>query len=712
MDEMSNAQTLNKLKEKVKNAPHSDKLLEVLKQLEMSLWANSKAIRSVQKLFECKKVCIYYPWDKKYSFNISADELKNMLFGFEKKEAFYKFINRIYGEKAEQLLRTSGLGLEDIYSLEIFDEDIIKKIEGKGLELKEIVKLKIDSKEMLDNYIVLSDLQEMYRENQEISSILEKFSIDPNNTRNTRNIIIAEKLLKNKRIAENINADILNSIINHDANSYNIICELVGKTYGKEAEEILRERPKITIRDIPNFHIFDENIREMIGYGGVHTFLTYYMDSEDVITYLANNLELARYYKEFEELTKDYFPPSACGLEERLIAFYENKDLIREIIDSGYKNRYKENLLLFFEDKKNLPILSRKDNFQNRNSRKASTFFPENDLKVESLVDLAQYNERRETTLRRYWEEDKCYKKDLISFKYFGRLTYGMLDNKDMEKFLSDYVKLNQTSITNEELDLIELFLIFNDIQDEKVLEDIDKLLSQKKDVITPLHIRTISYKIAENYKKEYLDSLVSVEKAKKMSEESEKILDSKTDSIQKNEASENLARRYILKKDDENVYYSDHMETPDGVKKYRDCIVMQKDNTTIYTFIYRCQNGEEIIKRVIREKDSEGNFSEQCEYKMRDMVFGINNGEIKRIYPEGEQEHLENFIQTYEQRIKEGTLVPQYNPEEKFKLEKDDVEGFILHGVHHNEICISLIRMERRPTSMHFNYGELDRTR
>lgn len=706
MNEMSDAQILNYFKGLVKEAPYTDGILEVLNQLERNS-SNSEAIRSVQKLFSNGKVCKYYPGMGR-RFNIYANELRNMLFGFNKKEAFYEFVKRIYGEKAEKLLRASGLGLEDINNFEIFNEAIINKIEEKGLELKEIVRLKINSEEMLDNYIVLSELQELYKENQEISSILEKFSIDTR--KGTRDIITTEKLLKNKRIAENINADILNSIINSDSNSYDNICELVGKTYGKEAEEILRERPQIKMRDIPNFHIFDENIREMIGYGGVHTFLTYYMDSESVITYIANNPKLAKYYKGFEELTKEYFPPSACGLEERLIAFYENEDLIKQIIDSEDKNKYEENLLLYFEDRKNLSVLSRKENIQNRYSTQECTFFPENDLKIESLDELEKYKEKRESTLKRYWEEDKCYKKDLIRFKYFGFLLHEISHEQDMEKFLNDYMKLNHTSMTNEELDLIELFLIFNDIQDETVLEDLDKLLSQRNDVITPLHIRTISYKIAENYKKEYLDSLISVEKTKKMSEESEKLLANKTDSIQKNEASENMARRYILKKDDENVYYSDHMETPDGIKKYRDCIVTQKDNVSTYTFMYRDKNGEEILKRVIREKDLKGNISQQIEYRMGDIGFCINNGEVKRIYPEGEEERLENFIQTYEQRIKEGTLIPQYNPEEKFKLEKDDVEGFILHGIHHNEICVSLIRKGTRPTSDYFNYGELDR--
>lgn len=683
-------------------------LLEVLKKFEVDKH-NPKIIRNAKKLLDGIKVVRYL--GERGSFNIYANELNDILYGKDKKEAFYQFIGRAYSKKAEQMLRDSGMNLEHIDSFEIFKEEFIEKLEKHNIKLGEIIKAKINDIKLLQMYIILNKLKECYKENPEIISVLETINVD---TRSRKMIERARVVLSNERISENINAEVLISIIKEDDNSYNNICQLVGKTYGKEAEEILRERPRLTMRDIPNFDIFDKNIQEMIGYGGVHTFLTYYMDSDHVITYIANNPDMVRYYKAFEELTQDYFPPSACGLEERLIVFYKNKDLINQIIDSGHPNDFKEKLLLYLEDRKNLSILTNKNVQENRYSYSnvKRTFFPENDLKVETLEELEHYKETRNAILKKYSEEEKCYTEDLMRFKYFGSLP-AISDLRNMEKMLQDYMKLNQTDMTNDELDLIELYLIFRSITDKDVLESLDELLSQNEDVITPLHIRAISHKIAENYKKEYLDSLFSIEDARKMSEESEEIINSKSDSIQKNEASKSLSRRYILKKGDDNMYFSDHLRTPNGVKKYQDCIVTEKEDTTTYSFTYKCKDGEEISKEVIRTTIAKNQVSEQVLYKMGDIGFYISNGEIcsyGQISTTEQKERLKNFIQTYEQRLKDATLIQQYNPEEKFKLEKDDVEGFIVHGIHSNKLCISLIRKGSRPTSDYFSYGKLDR--
>lgn len=79
-------------------------------------------------------------------------------------------------------------------------------------------------------------------------------------------------------------------------------------------------------------------------------------------------------------------------------------------------------------------------------------------------------------------------------------------------------------------------------------------------------------------------------------------------------------------------------------------------------------------------------------------------------VLPTEQKERLENFIQTYEQMLECATIVPQYDPEEKYKLEDGDVEGFIVHGVHSSRLCVSLIRKGYKPTSDYFNYGNLDR--
>ena len=166
----------------------------------------------------------------------------------------------------------------------------------------------------------LNRLREMYKDNVVIIDMLNGIEASEYNKVNN-----AWKILSNPRIMSIIKSelgmDFLESIIKEDGDAYKKICRLVRSVYGEEAETILLERPELSMDDIPNFDIFDEKIRETIGYGGVHSFLTYYMSSEEIITELAQNPEFIRYYKEFEILTKDFFPPSAIGLEDRLLAF-------------------------------------------------------------------------------------------------------------------------------------------------------------------------------------------------------------------------------------------------------------------------------------------------------------------------------------------------------------------------------------------------------
>ena len=166
----------------------------------------------------------------------------------------------------------------------------------------------------------LNRLRKKYKDNGIIIDILDSIEASEYNKVNN-----AWKILSNPRMMSIIKSeygmDFLESIIKEDGDAYKKICRLVRSVYGEEAETILLERPELSMDDIPNFDIFDEKIRETIGYGGVHSFLTYYMSSEEIITELAQNPEFIRYYKEFKILTKDFFPPSAIGLEDRLLAF-------------------------------------------------------------------------------------------------------------------------------------------------------------------------------------------------------------------------------------------------------------------------------------------------------------------------------------------------------------------------------------------------------
>ena len=138
--------------------------------------------------------------------------------------------------------------------------------------------------------------------------------------------------------------------INTEEKQYKILCEKVRNIYGEKAEKIIRERPELSDEDIPTFDIFDEEIMNLIGYGGVNAFLTYSMSSTHVITEMVKKRELIEYYKAFLKMTGKYFPNSAIGLDDRLNAFYEHRGLVEEIVHNGKQEELKENLMLMLRD--------------------------------------------------------------------------------------------------------------------------------------------------------------------------------------------------------------------------------------------------------------------------------------------------------------------------------------------------------------------------
>lgn len=405
----------------------------------------------------------------------------------------------------------------------------------------------------------LKRLKEMYANNPEISPILDNINVEDNNEINN-----AWKILNNPRIMGTIDTqkhiDSLISIIKEDKDAYQNICELVQMVYGEDAKKIIEERPELSMDDIPNFDIFDEKIRETIGYGGVHTFLTYYMSSESIITNFARNPELLEYYKKFETLTEGFFPPSAIGLEDRLLAFNKHRQLIQEIVDSGKQNQYASDLLMFLRDEEGYSMISKLERYDREKHTTEKPFDPETDLRVDTLEQLTEYRKRREEVLQGYMDkaQSNSMKSTILMFKHFGILkdSPGEYDKYSHKKFLEDYLKFNKTELTEDEIDLIEIYSILEDVEDPELLRQIDEFLSSRDDVVTPVRMKTINAKVVQNYKSEYLDSLLTLEQAREMAEDPE-----------------SKSYRYICKANGD-ICYPTHMYCDaDGSTKYEDHI-------------------------------------------------------------------------------------------------------------------------------------------
>lgn len=253
----------------------------------------------------------------------------------------------------------------------------------------------------------------------------------------------------------------------------------IREKYGEEAEKIVRDRPWLTEEDITNYDIFNKDIISLIGYGGVHSFLNYNMSSSIVISELAKNSELLQTCREFFRLTEDFYPPSAIGLDDKLNAFYQHKDLIGELIKSGRQDELRDNLLLYLAD-----IEYRGQDFKYFSQEVGIAI---NKLKqklyVMNVSELEDYPNKRKIAINEAISEipkDSWYSTiimdNIIKLKYFGNINKKR-DNYNSEKFLQDYLKFNSVELSESDIDLVEVYSIFlRHSAEPQTLQDIDDI--------------------------------------------------------------------------------------------------------------------------------------------------------------------------------------------------------------------------------------------
>lgn len=553
-----------------------------------------------------------------------------------------------------------------------------------------------------------------------------------------------KKILSSKKITEKLSdseiENILNDIIEdiESKDLFDKIENIVQQIYGERAKGILEDRGDLSLDDIPNFDIFEDEIIDTIGLGGVHSFLTYYMKSEKVITEMVDNPELIPLYKEFEKMTDTYFPPSAIGLEDKLTAFYNYRELVNEVVEQGKQDELKDNLKLILRDEDiHLDEITQK--------RLNGFSFKVNEVNIE---DLANYQELRKAKINEQISSSANIDsvKALIQFKFFGCLpnVAGQYNKYDHKKFLKDYLTFHHSEFSTNELDLIELYSIIEDIQDIDVFKKLNDELDKQEIVIDPVQMKSIDNKVVESYKKEYLESLLTVENAKEMVDDpnnkSYKVIIKPNgdvvyeDHVQK--ANGDIAYEDHIQKANGDIAYKDHIQKANGDIVYKDHIQTNKGNKYFYkngyskqlndngTVVYThegknlyldvsnaprsAQNSLQNEKNAILKRTK--GRGDVYNYRLNGSsdAFRIQeNGMVTRISVNGniendnspESERLKRILNVVNSRYTENNIVspPEFNMEffdpEMFKVEKGDVENFVLYGVETNKLMVSAIR-------------------
>ena len=438
---------------------------------------------------------------------------------------------------------------------------------------------------------------------------IEDIKIEENVTEKYFNIL---KLLNNKRVIERISKE---DIINYmDSNmSYDSICNIVEKVYGEKAVSILRERPGLGIIDIPNFDIFEPEIMELIGYGGVHTYLTYFMESKDVVTEMVENPKMIEEYKKYRDVVKDFYPPSAIGLEDTMLSFKRHYDLLSQTFEGEITDELKENILLMLRDEEFFDNDIEVGNIDTDINKKIPR-----PKEITTVEQLSKYKEIRNVEYNNLIKNAKTTQKiKLILAKYFGYISCapGEYNSYDHKKFLEDYLTFNETEFSDYELDSIELYDIISRIYDDQVLEILNEYLENSQ-TISPVDMKSINSKVIESYKKEYLNSILSIQEAERMINTDEK------------------SEKYI--------------EKSDGRKVYKDRIV--SGNTILYNRLSK--NGEliQLIQTPTGKEYKCGNFSYETRVDENGRKIEKGNKEILELFENGQM--IENLM-----RIEDGDV-------------------------------------------------------
>lgn len=327
-----------------------------------------------------------------------------------------------------------------------------------------------------------------------------------------KNVAI-HKVLTNDMVMKNVDPEKIAQFIMTPTMEQ--LSEIVGITYGEEAKAILESRPQLELKHVPNLYIFDPKIREEFGNGMIHNMLSYEGKSPIVLADLVVNPEKMEQYKKFERITRGFFQDNVAGIEERFKAFKNHENIISQIDEKDLSEKRIYNLKLLLTD---------------RNSPETYC------INMESLDDLDNYDIERNKIYDDAIDKLSNLKelKDIISKKFFGMPYENQFDDNyklstlslnamihcyNIDSFIKDRRTQESKLFNEEDIDQLEIASIINKVNDPNVLKQIYKALSEKENILGPVEFENIKQRIPEQYSKEILSNLLTVEKAKEMIE-------------------------------------------------------------------------------------------------------------------------------------------------------------------------------------------------
>jgi len=364
--------------------------------------------------------------------------------------------------------------------------------------------------------VLSSNLLEKIQNNSELIDLLQQEGSSPEEIFSlfkklydksfNNSINMLSKFLTNDDIMEKISQE---SIIEYIENpTHDKLVEIVEKTYGKESAQILKDRPRIKIQDIPNMYIFHPEIINEFSIGAVHATLSYEMNASSEFSELARNPEKMKEYKEFSRLTKGLFDDTAVDLDKKLVMFEHSRKLLSNIKGIELTDAQIDSLKLAINDYSNykeqnvISFPSTIEELSNYRSSRSKIY----DEAIAKLSDPIQIkNAISQRFFGMNYSDDRKGSRDLNDLNIVDMCRFYQLG-----KFINRKETLESGIFSEEELDALEVLDIIMSVNDPNILKEISAELSEKEMLINPIVYQQLKQKVPKQYSKDFVDKLMS----------------------------------------------------------------------------------------------------------------------------------------------------------------------------------------------------------
>ena len=314
------------------------------------------------------------------------------------------------------------------------------------------------------------------------------------------------KFITCKDVMVSISQDVLLEYALHK--DPDLLYKIIIATFGGYAKEALMVYSKVSIEEIPNFHVFSSKIKTEFSIEQIQYVLTHKMMASSIMALIAMNQYVYDAYQKFNLLTLGMFGSSSIELENKLRGFIHLIPLMRGLKTNNLDTDKLKNLELAILDKtySAYEILI-----------KAPT--------TES--ELIQYDKYRNQIYDDAISKVDSFKvvKEFMCKKFFGidyaslRKTNHYTDNISLldvcnfyiaDKNINNMKYLNSGVFSEDELDILKLILIFSEIEDATMLKEINFALNEQPEKLSPRHLKILFSKIPTQYDEDTVKFIIN----------------------------------------------------------------------------------------------------------------------------------------------------------------------------------------------------------